>query len=206
MDPSEVDSSQDVRDGWDDWSYSERTEALDQLANETLDQYGYDDDVDVDTGDAGDGNWGIYDPDDGSITMDPSQIEDPNPEEAIDTVNHETVHAMNDQDGIEDYSYADDDDFDFEEGDLESFIEHGKVEDVARELDHDGLPPYATGDPGGGASPPSEPVGESGGSADEPTSEDLEYEIDWAEGVWVESADESGNRSIDVMSEAPEGW
>src|SRR3990172_3744521 len=123
MDPSEVDSSQDVRDGWDSWSYSERVEALNQLANEILDQYGYEDDVDVDTGAAA-GRLGYYD--DGSIIMVPSQIEDPNPEEDIDTVNHETVHAMNDQDGIEDYRYPED--FDFEEGDLEVFIEHGKID------------------------------------------------------------------------------
>jgi hypothetical protein len=42
MDPCAVESSQDVRDGWNSWSYNERVEALEQLANETLDQYGYD--------------------------------------------------------------------------------------------------------------------------------------------------------------------
>lgn len=209
MDPSEVDSSQDIRDGWDSWNYSERVEALNQLANETLDQYGYDDDVVVDTGDT-DGAWGNYD--DGSITMAPSQIEDPNPEEAIDTVNHETVHAMNDQDGIDDFR-AEDGDFDFEEGDLEAFDEHGKVEDVARELDHDGFPPYAdgggggsTGSADGGGSTGSAGGGESGSSHDDPKSADVLGEPDWSKGVWVESVDESGNHSFGIMYEAPEGW
>jgi len=203
MDPSEVDSSQDVRDGWDSWSYSERVEALNQLANEILDQYGYEDDVDVDTGAAA-GRLGYYD--DGSIIMVPSQIEDPNPEEAIDTVNHETVHAMNDQDGIEDYRYPED--FDFEEGDLEVFIEHGKIDDVARELDRDGFPPPAGGGGGGGGggSASSARAGESGSGPDEPKSADLEFEIDWAQGVWIDSVDESGNMSVDIMFAAPEGW
>lgn len=204
MDPSEVDSSQDVRDGWDSWSYNERVEALNQLANETLDQYGYDDDVDVDTGDTGNypANYN-----DGSITLDPWLVEDPDPFYAIHDTNHETVHAMNDQDGIDDSSYTDDDDFDFEEGDIESFEEHGKVDEIARELDRDGFPPPAGGGGGGGGgSTGSAGGGESGSGPDEPKSEDLEFEIDWAQGVWIYSVDESGNMSVDIMFAAPEGW
>lgn len=210
MDPSEVDSSQDVRDGWDSWSYNERVEALDQLANETLDQYGYDDDVDVDTGDTGNypANY-----DDGSITLDPGLVEDPDPSDAIHDTNHETVHGMNDQDGIDDYSYDDDDDFDFEGDELESLTEHGKVGDIARELDSDGFPPPAGGGSGGGgggggggSSAGSARAGESGSGPDEPKSEDLEFEIDWAQGVWIDSVDESGNMSVDIMFAAPEGW
>jgi hypothetical protein len=207
MDPSAVSSSQDVRDGWDDWSYSEREEALDQLANETLDQYSYDDDVDVATGDTGD-YGGTYDPDDGSITLDPGLIQDPDPSDAIHTTNHETVHAMNDQDGVDDSSYNDRDDFNFDEDDLASLNEHAAVGDTARELDRDGFPaPEDSGASGGGGDTTGgAKAGESGSSPDEPKSEDLEYDIDWAEGVWIESQDESGNRSYDIMFEAPEGW
>jgi hypothetical protein len=195
MDPSEVDSSQDIRDGWDSWSYSERVEALDQLANETLDQYGYDDDVNVDTGDTG-SVPGHYNYSDGSITLDPRLVEDPDPTHAIHVMNHETVHGMNDQDGIDDYSYNDD--FDFEEGDIESLDKHGEIGDVARELDSDGSPPSSSGGSTGG--------GESGGTTEDPKSEDLEFEIDWAQGVWIDSVDESGNMSVDLMFSAPEGW
>lgn len=219
MQPSEVQSSQDVRDHWDEWSYNERVEALDQLANETLDQYAYDEDVDVDTGDTGDVP-GNYDDDTNEILLDPELIEDPSPERAIHVVNHETVHAMNDEDGIDDYSYDDDGDFDFEEGDLESFENHGEVGDIARELDRDGFPPPAEtpaagGTSNGGSAPAAAPAapatssgsGESGAVSDAPKADDVEVEIDWSEGVWIETVDESGAiQSVDILYAEPEGW
>jgi hypothetical protein len=207
MDPSDVDSSQDVRDGWDSWNYNERVEALDSLANATLEQYGYDP-ADVDTGDTGEFP-GHYD--EGEIELDPGLIEDPDPEGAIHVTNHETVHAMNDQDGIDDYSYAEDDDFDFDNEDLESFEEHGQVGEIARQLDEDGFGPRADaghsggagaggGGGGGGAA-----AAESGGDADDPTEDDLEFEIDWSQGVWIDTPTDSG-MSVDILYAAPEGW
>jgi hypothetical protein len=46
MNPLDVDSAADVRDGWSDWDYGERLDALAALANANLDKYGYDE-VDV---------------------------------------------------------------------------------------------------------------------------------------------------------------
>jgi hypothetical protein len=42
MNPLDVDSAADVRDGWSDWDYGERLDALAALANANLDKYGYD--------------------------------------------------------------------------------------------------------------------------------------------------------------------
>jgi len=207
MDPSEVESSEDVREGWDDWSYNERIAALDALANATLDQYGYDG-VDVDTGDT-EGYAGQYS--DGEVELDPGVIEDPDPEHAIHVTNHETVHAMNDQDGIDDYNYEEGDDFEFDEDDLESFEEHGKVGGVADQLDEDGFGPWAdasdsgAGGGGGGGGGGGSGAGESAGEPNDPKAEDLEFEIDWSQGVWIDTPTESG-MSVDILYSAPEGW
>ncbi|MBX3358359.1 MAG: hypothetical protein KF745_08020 [Phycisphaeraceae bacterium] len=203
MDPREVDSSQDIRDGWDEWSYSERLEALEQLANSTLDSYAYDTDVDVDTGDTGDVP-GYYD--DGLITLDPAMIEDPDPSSAIHVTNHETVHAMNEEDGIDDYSYSlkDDDDFDFTEDDLRSMEAHKEVGDTARELDNDGFSPVGGG--GGGGVGGGAAAAESASDPDAPKPDDFEFDIDWGQGVWIDSTDESGQMSVDILFAAPEGW
>src|SRR5574341_2041399 len=147
MDPSDVDSADDVRAGWDGWNYSERLAALDSLANSTLALYGYDD-VDVASGEDPDNHTGYYEDDE--IVVDPEVLANPDPEQAIHVTDHETVHAMDDQDGIEDSSYEDDDDFDFTEEDLESFSHHQEVGDTARALDHDGVSSDGGGGGGGG--------------------------------------------------------
>lgn len=207
MDPSEVTSSQDVRDGWDSWTFDERVEALDQLANETLDQYGYEDDVDVGNGHVSGDYTGEYS--DGNITLEPEIIDDPDPGYAIHETNHETVHAMNDEDGIDDGSYADDDDLDFDENALPSFEEHERVGDIARELDRDGFPPPASpiGGGGGGSAPSGGGGGgESGYASDDPGKDDVTLEIDWASGVWGDTVDAEGNMSVEISFAAPEGW
>lgn len=216
MNPDDVTSSRDVREGWDDWTYSERVDALHALANATLDQYGYDNDVTVDTGDTGDYN-GYYD--DGDIVLDPEIVEDPDPEHAIHVLNHETVHAMNDEDGIDDSSYnedpSDDGTMDFTLEDLESFEAHQAVGDVARELDRDGFPPPADtaagGSPVGGAAPTPGTTsgaaggGESGGAVDVQEG-DLSIEIDWASGVWVETTVDGAITQFDLFFAPPDGW
>jgi hypothetical protein len=203
MDPGDVDSAADVREGWDGWSYSERVGALESLANATLKQYGYDS-VTVDTGDAGD-YTGEYD--DGEIILDPSLIENPDPQDAIHETDHETIHAMNDQDGVDDWSYQEGDDFDFSESDLDSLERHAEIGDVARQLDEDGFGPWAdpNGGGGGGGGAPAAGGGESDAGTDAPKQDDVELEIDWAQGVWIDTPTDSG-MSVDTLYAAPEGW
>lgn len=202
-----MDSSQDIRDHWGEWNYNERVEALDQLANETLDQYGYETDVSLDTGVSDDGYSGHFNPTDDSILLDPSVIEDPNPESAIHLTNHETVHAMNAEDGInDDTSTLYDKDFDITAEELEGFNNHIAVGDIARELDRDGFPPPAPAL----APPPVTPQpGDSGipsGYGGTPFTippQDLAVDIDWEKGVTVITEFEDGNIEFEFIFGEP---
>jgi hypothetical protein len=209
MDPREVDSAQDVRDGWDEWSYGERADALDALANANLDRYGYDG-ANVRIGDID--TSGSYD--DGEITIDDDLLVDSDPDSAIHSTDHETIHAMNDQDGIEDgVNVSDyDEDYVFNDEESQAIANHTDVGDQARTLDHDGsLGRGSGGSAGGAAGPPGSTTANAGGSeydggSDAPSSDELTAEIDWASGVWVDSTSADGSSSVDIYFSPMEGW
>lgn len=207
MDPQDVESSADVRDGWADWDYDERLDALGALANAHLEDYGYDDiDVFREEIDSYDGQT-----DESGIYVDPDVLVSPDPDQAIHVANHETVHVMNRQDGIDDTGSAaalddSDADFDFTEADLVPIFNHMEVGDQARVLDQDGkldrsvvgLGAYFDGS-GGGASDDSE-------SGDLPASDEISMEIDWASGVWIETTRDDGSFSDEISFTPMEGW
>jgi hypothetical protein len=211
-DPADVDSAEDVRAGWDEWSYDERLDALGALANSTLDQLGYDEDVDVYSEYDEDNDAPGYHDEDG-IHLDASLVENPDPDHAIHVTNHEMVHEMNEQDGVDDYSYnEDDDDFDFTGDELDSMERHAEAGDIARALDHDGATPpggAGGGSSGGGGAPAgggSTAGSEYEGASDAPSSDDLTFEIDWASGVWIDTTTEDGSMSVDLYFTPMEGW
>lgn len=206
MDPRDVDSAADVRAGWDDWSYSERLEALDTLANATLDQFGYDEDVSAHSEYDDDHNApGYYD--DGDIYLDASLLENPDPDHAIHVLHHEMVHAMNDQDGIDDdtsWLHEESTDFDFTSEEAEAIDRHSEAGDLARALDYDGAPAPVGGGPPVDVGP--QAGSEYEGASDAPQNEDLSFDIDWASGVWIDTIADDGSMSVEILFSPTEGW
>lgn len=89
MDPIEL------VDSWDDLDRDERADALGEIVNDTLEDWGYDPvETDVDALDGANAHY-----DDGEVVFDGEYLETDNPYEAIETAFHEAAHAMNDQDG-----------------------------------------------------------------------------------------------------------
>jgi len=213
MDPRDVDSAQDVRDGWSDWDSDERLDALGALANSNLADYDYEG-VDVyNDGGSTDGFSGSTD--DAGIHIDQGLLDSDDPETAIHVTDHETVHVMDDQDGIDSSvgpsSYPDDHVFTDEETD--SILNHYDVGDQARVLDQDGYvdrdaPRSGGGGAGGGGPSPSGGFDGSGDASGSPAppSDELSVEIDWASGVWVDSTDADGSYEVSIYFEPMEGW
>lgn len=200
MDPRDVNSAADVRDGWADWSYGERLDALDALANANLDKYGYDG-VDVRNGDTGNYTANYSD---GEIDVDDSLLTNPDPYDAIHETDHETVHAMNDQDGIADSVNVSDYPTDqvFTDEQNEEIANHADVGDQARVLDDDG----SLGRWGGGGGGAADGGSEYDAGSDAPPPEDLTFDIDWASGVWVDSTGADGSYSVDISFTPMDGW
>jgi hypothetical protein len=204
MDPRDVESSADVRDAWDEWDYDQRLDALGALANAHLEDYGYDD-VDVFSEEI-DGYDGMTD--DSGIYIDPDVLQSPDADHAIHVTNHETVHVMNSQDGIEDGGSLGDledpapgEDFDFTLEEVMPIFNHVEVGDQARVLDQDGkldrrVPDNNAGFDGSGAGASDD---EEGG--DLPLPGELTMEIDWAAGVVIDT-----ETSIEVFIAPMEGW
>jgi hypothetical protein len=205
MDPRDVDSAADVRAGWADWDYGERLDALAALANANLDKYGYDD-VDVYNTEVDGEGRAQYSDDE--IDLDDSVLTDPDPEQAIHETDHETVHAMNDQDDIDDDTSWFDGDLSgpFTEDQATELANHIDVGDQARVLDDDGsLGRWGGGGSGAGGAEPDGGSEYQAGS-DAPPAEDLTFDIDWASGVWVDSTAADGSYSVDIYFAPMDGW
>jgi hypothetical protein len=213
MDPRDVGSAQDVRDGWSEWDSDERLDALGALANSNLADYDYEG-VDVyNDGDVGDSGPGSTD--DAGIHLDQSVLDSADPDAAIHATNHETVHWMDDQDGIDSgvSPSAYPEDHVFTDGELDSIMNHLDVGDQARVLDQDGYvdrdAPRSGGGGAGGGSP--SPGGGFDGSGDgagspAPPPNELSLEIDWASGVWVDSTSADGSYEVSIYYAPMEGW
>lgn len=206
MDPLDVESAADVRSGWSDWTYQERLDALGALANSNLDAYGYDG-VDVyairEDGFTGETNdLGVFLPEDA--------LEDTDPNWGIHTTNHETIHVMDVQDGIDSAvsPSAYPEDYAFTEAEKASIRNHSDVGGQARALDQDDYVDRAAPRSGAGASPGGGGYDGSGGGSggSVPQSDELAVEIDWASGVWVDSTTADGSYSVDVYFAPMEGW
>ena len=212
MDPREVGSAQDVRWGWDDWEPDERLDALGALANSNLDDYDYEG-VDVyNDGDPGDAFPGSTD--EAGIHIDQSLLEG-DADTAIHVTDHETVHCMDDQDGIDSSvgpsSYPDG--YVFTEEELDSMMNHIDVGDQAKVLDDDGYIDRdaprsgSSGAGGGGPSPGGGFDGSGDGSGSPaPSTDEISFEIDWASGVWVDSTSADGSYEVSIDFAPMEGW
>jgi len=202
VNPLDVDSAADVRDGWADWGYGERLDALAALANANLDKYGYDG---VEVYNAPGDYDGHYT--DGEIDLDDSVLTDPSPEHGIHATDHETVHAMNDQDDIDDDTTWFNEDLSgpFTEEQATEIANHIDVGDQARVLDDDGsLGRWGGG--GGGSGAQAGGGSEYDAGNDAPPTEDLSFEIDWASGVWIDSTAADGSYSVDIYFAPMDGW
>src|SRR5262249_24935092 len=137
-------------------------------------------------------------------------VEDPDPTDAIHETDHEMVHAMNEEDGIDDdtgwLSDPVDGEMDFTEEEIDEINNHVEVGEIARALDYDGAAP-----PGGAPGPPGGTTRAAGGSeydggSDVPSDDDVSFEIDWASGLWIDTTTDDNSMSVDVYFSPMEGW
>lgn len=207
MDPRDVESAADVRSGWAGWGNDQKRDALGALANANLVWYGYDG-VDV-YSEKLEGVNGLTD--DTGIYLDSDVLESPDADWVIHITDHETVHVMDEQDGIDSSvspSFLPPDHL-FTEDEATSVLNHMDVGDQARVLDHDGYldrsAPRSGGRGGGGRGGGFDGSGDGAGGT-VPQSDELTFEIDWASGVWIDTTAADGTMSVDLYFAPMEGW
>lgn len=196
---------------WDDWSPAERLDALSEVANETLDAWGYDS-VDTDR-DGSIGESSAYDRENDSIAFGDDMLSGDDPFGALESTFHETGHAMRDQDGGSELLSPDDlvdwndKSFDFEADDedeegydtphnLNPF--HDDVNDFSGYMMDETLGPAGAG--GSSPVPTSSAGAESAADANAPTDGDLQFEIDFENVTVTPEPSDSVSFDVDLSS------